>query len=195
MNRNLKIFLSKNKVFTNKMANAFGISNALIIYYTQKKILHKYSRGIYISDYIDSPELNPIIEELLAILLRLPEGVVCLISALNFYNLTDQIPRNYWLAIPNKKWAAKIKHTRIFRYRHYEEGKTFLKIEGHEIPIYEKERTIIDCFKFLEIEIAVKALKLYLKGSTKFKPDLQKLEYYSKILNKDISDYIRTINT
>ena len=176
------------------MANKYGISNALITYYSHKDILHKYSRGIYISNYTGSPEINPMIEELLAILLRIPEGVVCLISALYFYNLTDEIPRYFWIAVPNKKWAPKIKNTKIIRHRKYNQGKTTLNIDEFIIPIYEKERTIIDCFKFLEIEIAVKALKMYLKGSTNFKPDLKKLDYFSKILKKDISEYIRTLS-
>lgn len=42
---------------------------------------------------------------------RLPEGIVCLVSALAYHGLTDQLPKNVWLAIGNKDWAPKRGHS------------------------------------------------------------------------------------
>jgi predicted transcriptional regulator of viral defense system len=195
MKKEIENFLKKNRVFSNKKANKHGISNRMITYYKKKGILHKYSKGIYISNYPGSPVLDPTIEELMAILHRIPEAVVCLISALYFYELTDEMPRKFWLAIPHEKWALKIKNTRIIRTRKFKEGKTKIKIAGVEIPIYDRERTIIDCFKYLDLEVAIKALKMYLKGNSNFKPDIQKLRFYAKMFRKDISEYITSIMT
>jgi predicted transcriptional regulator of viral defense system len=38
---------------------------------------------------------------------RIPKGVVCLVSALAFHGLTDQLPKQVWLAIGQKNWAPK----------------------------------------------------------------------------------------
>ena len=38
---------------------------------------------------------------------RLPKGVVCLVSALAFHGLTDQLPKKVWMAIGKKDWAPK----------------------------------------------------------------------------------------
>lgn len=195
MKKEIEDFLKKNRVFGNKEANKNGISNRMITYYKNKGILHKYSKGIYISNYDGSPTLDPTIEELMAILHRIPDAVVCLISALYYYELSEEMPREFWLAIPHKKWAPKIKNTRIIRTRKFKEGITKIKIAGVEIPIYDKERTIIDCFKYLDLEVAVKALKMYLKGNSNLKPNIQKLRFYAQMFRKDISEYITSIMT
>ena len=46
-------------------ANKNGISNRMITYYKNKGMLSKYSKGIYISNYEESPKLDPMIEELI----------------------------------------------------------------------------------------------------------------------------------
>ncbi len=49
---------------------------------------------------------------------RIPKGVVCLVSALAFHDLTDQLPRRVWLAIGRKDWASKADESalRIVRF-------------------------------------------------------------------------------
>jgi predicted transcriptional regulator of viral defense system len=195
MKKNIEQFLRKNKVFSSKEANRNGFSRTMISYYKNKGLITTYSRGIYISNYEGSPIINPMIEELIAILHRIPEAIVCLITALYFYDLTEEIPRQFWLAISHKKWAPKIKNTRIIRKRNFDEGKTTINISGIDINIYNREKTIIDCFKYLDNETAVKALKMYLKGGNNYKPDMKKLRYYSEKSNKDISEYILGIIT
>lgn len=195
MKKEIEDFLRKNKVFTNKEANKNGFSNRMITYYKKKGILYRYSKGIYVSNHEGSPVYDPQIEELITILHRIPDAVVCLISALYYYDLTEEIPKKIWLAIPHEKWALKIKNTRIIRTRNFKEGITKINISNVDIPIYDKERTIIDCFKYLDVEVAIKALKMYLKGGDNFKPDIKKLRFYSQLFRKDISEYITGIMT
>ena len=38
---------------------------------------------------------------------RVPRGVICLLSALRFHNLTTQNPFEVWMAIPHKAWRPK----------------------------------------------------------------------------------------
>ena len=38
---------------------------------------------------------------------RIPKGVVCLVSALAYHDLTDQLPRTVWMAIGTRDWMPK----------------------------------------------------------------------------------------
>ena len=56
-------------------------------------------------------------EDLIDITKNIPQGVVCLISVLVLYELTDEMPTEHWIAIPPSTTAPKRKHTRIVRMR------------------------------------------------------------------------------
>lgn len=82
---------------------------------------------------------------------RIPKGVVCLVSALAFHELTDQLPRAVWMAIGTKDWAPKegTPPVRIVRFT-----ETFLeddviteRIEGVPVKIFGVAKTIADCFR------------------------------------------------
>ena len=109
MTNKMAKFLKKHRIFNNKQANAAGISNRIITYYKKKGLFHQYSKGIYISNFDEGPQIDPEIEELAAILNRIPEGVVCMVTALYYYGLTEEIPRKFWISIPHDMWAPKIK--------------------------------------------------------------------------------------
>ena len=195
MKKEIEAFLKKKRIFTTKEAEENGFSRNMLSYYKKKGIIRSYMRGVYLSKSSESPPIDPLIEELIIILHKISDGIVCLITALYFYELTEEIPSQYWIAIPHKKWAPKIKNTKIIRKRNFNEGRTNIKISGINIPIYDRERTVIDCFKYLDNETAVKALKMYLNMKGKYRPDLNKLRYYSENLQKDVSDYIVGIIT
>ena len=89
----------------------------------------------------------------------IPEGVVCLISALGIYELGDQIPREYWIAVPHSSRAPRRERSRIVRMRNTTLGRTSIKLGDVKVQIFDRERTIIDSFRYLDKEIAIKALK------------------------------------
>ncbi len=74
-------------------------------------------------------------------------------------------------------------------------GKTELKLEGILVPIFDRERTIIDAFRLLSPEIAIKALKIALSKGGKNRLDIRKLEEYSKQLRFKITPYLITLTT
>lgn len=82
---------------------------------------------------------------------RVPKGVVCLVSALAFHELTDQLPRAVWMAIGAKDWAPK-EGTLPIRIVRFTEA--FLKddvitrrIEGVPVKIFGVAKTVADCFR------------------------------------------------
>jgi hypothetical protein len=69
-------------------------------------------------------------------------------------------------------------------------GSSRLKLGKVSIKIFDKERTVVDAFRFLGQETAIKALKLYLSGKHG-KPDLFKLRKYSLKLKAPIRKYVK----
>ena len=125
----------------------------------------------------------------------IPHGVVCLISALCYYEMTDQIMREYWIAVPNADRSPKRPYTRIVRMRNTSLGQITVKIGKSQMKIFDRERTVVDAFRYLSQEIAIKALQAYLKPSSKHKPDLAKLSEYAKSLKINLTPYIMALTT
>lgn len=186
--------LFKKAIFSASDARKLGIPSRLLSYYCQKGVLQRISRGIYrVVEVSTGIDWN--LEDLVLTAASIPHGVICLISALYYYNLTDQIMREYWVAIPNADRSPKRPHIRVVRMRNITLGKVRVKIGKYEVSIFDRERTIVDAFRYLSHEIAIKALQAYLKSSKDHKPDLVKLAKYAKILRINITSYIIALTT
>jgi len=186
--------LLKAPLFKASDACARGIPSRMLAYFCQKGMIERVGRGLYRVAEASSG-VNPDFEELVLISSTIPRGVVCLVSALCYYNLTDQIMREYWIAIPNTDKSPKRLHTRIVRMRNMNLGLTTVKMGKYKVKIFDRERTIIDAFRYLSDEIAIKALHAYLKLSSHQKPDLPKLSRYAKALRMNINSYIMALTT
>lgn len=95
-----------------------------------------------------------------------PKGVVCLISALQFHELTLQMPSQVWIAIDRTAWRPKIEHPpiRIVRFSGtaLTDGVKRHRIEGVEVAITDPARTIVDCFRYrgkIGIDVALEGLR------------------------------------
>ncbi len=186
--------LLKKPIFKTSDANSKGIPPRMLAYFCQKGVIERVSRGLY-RVIKASSGINLDFEELVLTASSIPHGVICLISALCYYSLTDQIMREYWIAIPNKDTSPKRPHTRIVRMRNMRLGITIITIGKYEVKIFDRERTIIDAFRYLSDEIALKALQIYLKSSHQKKSDLLKLSKYAKSLRININKYIMALTT
>ena len=76
--------------------------------------------------------------------------------------------------------------------RNIELGQTKIQIGNFHLKIFDRERTIVDSFRYLSREVAIKALQTYLRQK---KPDLGKLMKYAKVLRVDIHPYIMALTT
>jgi predicted transcriptional regulator of viral defense system len=97
---------------------------------------------------------------------RVPKGVVCLVSALAFHGLTDQIPKQAWLAIGPKDWAPKTGSTpiRIVRFteRLLNESVETHVIEGVSVKVFGIVKTVVDCFRYrnkIGLSLAIEGLQ------------------------------------
>ncbi len=135
--------------------------------------LEKLSRGLY--RLIDSP--TPTHPDLAAVAVKVPQGVICLISALAYHELTTQIPHEVYLAIDRNSEPPRIDFppVRTFRFSGtaFTEGVERHKVESVTLRVYSREKTIVDCFKFrnkIGLDTCVEALRRY-RESLGFNPD------------------------
>lgn len=183
--------LVKKPFFTTEEAKSFGISRRMLSYYLEKGIIERIARGIYRSVENEFSIDDESWIDIVAIANKI-DGVICLISALNFYGLTDEFMKEYWIAVPHDHTGLNISNTRIVRMRNIEMGVIKVKVCNIDVKIFDVERTIIDTFRLLDIETAVKALKSYFNRKNE-RANIKKLIKYSKILRVDISKYIEAI--
>lgn len=82
---------------------------------------------------------------------RMPRGVVCLVSALAFHELTDQLPPAVWMAVGTKDWGPNggTPAVRIVRFTNafLSNDVTTERIEGVPVKIFGVAKTIADCFR------------------------------------------------
>lgn len=185
----MKSILKSKASFTTEEAKELGLSPRMLSYYVNKGEIERIARGVYrFSDYMGKSE-NLKWEELTVAAQRISNGVICLISALNFYGLTDERMKEHWIAVPHSHPHAHFPLTRIVRMRNMNLGVQKKIIADIEVRIFDPERTIIDSFRLLDFETAMKALKLYLNGACG-KPNLKKISQYSKELRANVEKYI-----
>ncbi|MBT3321346.1 MAG: transcriptional regulator [Anaerolineae bacterium] len=137
--------------------------------------------------------------DLVQVAIKVPAGVVCLISALDFYGITTQIPHYVYLALPSNIGKPRFKHPplRVFWLsdKAYQAGITEEILEGIPVKIYSVEKTIVDCFKFrntIGIDIAVEALKQSMREQ---KCRLDYLQRYARInrVERLITPYLEVL--
>lgn len=130
-------------------------------------VLERLSRGLY--RIADLPPLgNP---DLVAVALKVPTGVICLISALAYHELTTQIPHEVYLALPRGAEPPRLDHppVRVFWFtgKAFTAGTDTPKLDGVAVRIYSAEKTLADCFKYrnkIGLDTAVEALKRYVSS-------------------------------
>ena len=136
---------------------------------------------------------SPSEERLLATLI--PKGIVCVESALFHYEYSDFAPRKWSIAVPRSMSRSKLDSDVLslrpyyIQPELYELGKTTDNFNGVTLAVYDRERTICDCFKYrskLDNEMFNKALNTYVKDDKKNLNNLsayaKKLRVYKKVM-------------
>ena len=181
--------LSKKAVFSSKEGRKEGIPPRMLAYFCLKGQIERVSKGMYkIKNFDFGSKFKW--EDLAITALSIPNGVICLISALCYYGLTDEIMREFWIAIPHATTSPDRENAHIVRMRNISFGQTIIKIGNQKLKIFDRERTVVDSFRYLDKETALKALQAYLKISKDRKPDIDKLIRYAKKLRVDLIHYI-----
>jgi predicted transcriptional regulator of viral defense system len=141
-----------------------GIARTYLQRLERRGLLERAGRGLYRLPSADLTEHH----SLAAACKAVPRGVVCLLSALRFHDLTTQAPHHVWVAIDRRAWRPQqaTPPLRIVRFsgRALTEGVEIHEIEGVRVRIYSAAKTVADCFKYrnkIGLDVAIEALRDY----------------------------------
>ena len=127
---------------------AEGIGPETLARLVREEVIVRPARGLY-----QLPDTQVDAAHMLAeAAVLVPKGVVCLTSALQYHELTLQMPSAVWIAIERTAWRPKIDYPRIrfvrFTGPALTEGVTRHRIESIDVAITDPARTIVDCFRY-----------------------------------------------
>ena len=191
--RKLVLILNKKEIIQTVIENnggiaktsdfaAKGINKYEVAVFCKKGDIDRIRRGFYRLPQSGSTTEEQLIHALL------PQGIICMESALFHYGYSDFSPREWSIAVPRTASRA-VKNIGEFPIKAYYIQKEFLTIgkisdhfNGVILPVYDRERTICDCFKYrtkLDSEIFNKAVNAYAADKSK---NLANLSIYAKIM-------------
>ena len=162
-------------------AIAAGMSRYMLYSLRDKGLIDQISRGLYRLANL-SPVSDP---DLISVSLRYPKAVLCLISALSIHEITTEIPRQIFIALPRNTRSPTLQHPPLSVHRFsgdsYSEGIQIKKMDGVSVQIYNVEKTLADCFKYrnkIGMDVVLEALKFYRE---RHRFDGNKIMHYAKI--------------
>lgn len=143
-----------------------GISAQTIARAVENGEIERISRGVYQKSGAEIEE-NQILAEAA---IRVPKGVIALVSALAFHDLTDQMPRRVWMAIGASDWAPVQSYPPLrmvrFTEAYLRQGIEHHVIAGVQVPIYSISKTLADLFRnprLVDRSVAVEGLRAALQ--------------------------------
>ena len=172
-----------------------GVRRTELVELLAAGILRRESRGLYALADSEMSEHRSLAE----VAKRVPAGVICLLSALRFHELTVQNPHEIWIAIEGRAWKPKFAQPplRVFRFtgKAWSEGVEHPVVDGVAIAVTSVAKTVADCFKFrnkVGLDVALEALQ---DAWRQRKLDLDELWHYAEICRvlKVIRPYLETL--
>lgn len=155
-------FIRKRGVVRSRDIERLGVSREYLRRLTMKGVVERIGRGLYALPEANASEHRSLLEAARLV----PRGVVCLLSALQFHQLTTQLPREVWLAVDRRAWkpVSGGPPLRVVKFSGsaLTEGVEQHRIEGTPVRIYCPAKTVADCFKYrnkIGLDVALEALR------------------------------------
>jgi predicted transcriptional regulator of viral defense system len=161
----------------------------------EQGLLIRSGRGIYLPAEAELDANGTLAE----VALRVPAGVVCLLSALQYHGLTTQLPHQVWIALPPRAHQPRLDYPPVRFVRlsgaAFTEGIESHLIGGVEVRIYTPAKTVADCFKYrnkIGMEVALEALRDCWQKRTATMDELWKYARICRVANV-IRPYMESI--
>ena len=161
-----------------------GIHPETLSRLVKEGVLTRNVRGLYESADADISAYHGFAE----VAKLVPNGVICLISALQFHDLTLQLPRQIWVAVGSKARKPRIEYppVRIVRFGELAHS---LDVQTHTIdrvpvPIFGPAKTVVDCFRFrnsVGLDVALEALHNVTRSGKAKPAELAQYAYETRI--------------
>jgi predicted transcriptional regulator of viral defense system len=159
-----KVFRQRGGILRTSAALRAGIHPRTLYAMRDRGLLEPLSRGLY--RLADAPALSH--PDLVTVALKVPHGVICLISALAYHELATQIPHAVDLAIARDAEPPRLDypplHVVRFSGQAFTEGVERHCLDGIVVCIYSPEKTLADCFKYrnqIGLDTVLEALRRY----------------------------------
>ena len=185
-----KVILNKGGIAKTSDFILEGIKNYEVAALCKKGVIERIRRGLY-----QLPQNVTVTDEQI-IKKILPQGIVCVESALFHYGYSDFSPREWSIAVPRtaSRTVKRVQEIPLKAYfiqkNFFNLGKTTDDFNGVFLSVYDRERTICDCFKYrtkLDNEIFNKAVNTYATDDNKNLANLSKyakeMKLYTKVMN------------
>lgn len=177
-------FADQKKIFRARdIEEQLGISRVYLQRLVEEGKLVKIERGLYGIPNNDFAESQSLIE----VAVKVPKAVICLLSALQFHELTTQNPFEVWIAVDRETRIPKIESvmTKVFRFapKMYRAGIEKHLIDGIELKVYSPAKTVADCFRYekkIGLDVAIEALR---DTWRKKKATLDELYHFAEVRN------------
>ena len=138
-----------------------GIHPETLARMLKDQTLTRVTRGLY--QLADAEVTAP--HNLAEVAKLVPKGVICLVSALQFHEITLQMPGRVWLAIGSRARKPRFDYppTRVVRFgpRALSLGVQTHTVDGVSVPIFDPAKTVVDCFRFRQhvgLDVALEGL-------------------------------------
>ena len=132
-------------------------------------LIEKIKPGLY--KLVDLPETDGVPVSFVDICRAIPPAIICLLSALDYYDLTTFVPSQVYVAVPNSFKPPKIEYPPVtlfyFRARVYDLGIQTIETSSGVVQIYNREKIICDVFRYRNKpgeDIAIEGLRNYLNS-------------------------------
>ena len=190
-----RLFRQQGGILRTAEAMRLGIHPRTLYAMRDSGVLERLGRGLY--RLADMPPMsNP---DLVTVALKVPRGVVCLVTALAFHELTVQVPHVVDVALCKGDERPRLAYPplRVFWFSRvaWREGIETHRIDGTEVRVYSREKSVADSFKFrrqIGLGVAIEALRAYRESSP---PDFPKLLHYAGIcrVERVIKPYLESL--
>ena len=161
-NREAYAFVRKHGLVRPGALEEIGIPRANVARWATEGLLVRVARGLYALPNQDFGEHDTLAQ----VAKLVPDGIVCLLSALRFHELTTQNPSEVWLGIDRKARKPKLHwpplHIVWWSDVVLTEGIIVVNVAGVTIRITSPARTVADCFKYrnkIGLDVAIEALR------------------------------------
>ncbi|MBM7556071.1 type IV toxin-antitoxin system AbiEi family antitoxin domain-containing protein [Halanaerobacter jeridensis] len=159
-----------------------GIHSHYLYQLVEEGVIDKIKRGLY---FWEIEDINYLKDGFVKANQIVPNGVICLLSALSYYDITTYNHFEYYIAIHRKDYKPKLPDyppikVIYFKEKQFEIGIKEIELNNKTVKIYDLEKTICDCLKFKDrvgMDIIKEALTEYVKRSNK---DINKLLNYAE---------------